>query len=167
MGLFQGDDTSWSKNYFDAEIQFLFDFWSKLTNEIIPNTESRAPINLTNNQAEINHAIYYGDLRLIRKAIRNPNLQSHHFRFLLSAFQENLERSIIMTNPSCPVGILESTAFQENSTPLMRYVVSRHPNSSEEIKIVAALKGVESFNDYLKGSRPLLFFGARDFSSRR
>ena len=167
MGLFQSDNAPQSKNYFDAEIQFLFDFWSRLTNELTQGIDLKTPITLTDNQAELNHAIYYGNLGLIRKAIRNPNLQNHHFRFLLSTFQDNLEKSIIMTNPSCPKGILESTALQDTATPLMRYVVSRHPNSSEEIKIVAALKGIESFNDYLKGSRPLLFFGARDFANRR
>lgn len=162
MGIFQGDEST--KNYFDAEIQFLFDFWSKIANDIISGNDLKTPIALTDNQSEINHAIYYGNLGRIRKAIQNPNLQSHHFRFLLSTFRENLERSIILTNSSCPVSILESTVLQDNATPLMRYVVSRHPNSSEEIKIVAALKGVESFSDYLKDSRPLLFFGARDFA---
>lgn len=108
---------------------------------------------------DIEIGVYSGDVDLLRNVVRNPYLQPYQFKYLLRKFCSDLEQSLILANIGVPESLLHEMALADKTTPLINYVISHHHNSREDTQVIAALRGNQSFAEYLRGSIPMAFAG--------
>lgn len=143
-------------SFFDDEIRPLFSWWNRLASNYY-SQEFKERMSFSQDFNDIQIGVYSGDVDLLRNVVRNPHLEVHHLNYLLRKFYGNLEQSLILANSGVPEELLHKMALSEKTTPLMHYVISHHRNSREDTQVIAALRGNQSFTEYLRGSLPMAF----------
>lgn len=143
-------------SFLEEEVRPLFSWWNKLSSSYY-SQEFKDRIACSQDSNDIKIGVYSGDPDLLRNVVRNPYLQVHHFKYLLRKFYGDLEQGLILANRGVPEELLHEMALAEKTTPLMSYVISHHNNSREDTQVIAALRGNQSFTEYLRGSVPIAF----------